>query len=81
MHTGLDWPACIEGLVAHFLTVLEVGVQVKLGVREWLTRAVGFPCGGDWKLVCDHRVRIDHMGCRKGVWVVGTLCWMESSGP
>lgn len=44
--TGLDWPASIEGLVTHFLTVSEVGVQVKLGVCEWLTQAVGFPCGG-----------------------------------
>lgn len=46
MKTSLDWSACIEGLVAHFLTMLEVGVQVKLGVCEWLTRAVGSPCGG-----------------------------------
>lgn len=29
-----------------------------LGVREWLTRAVGSPRGGDVKSVCDE-VRID----------------------
>lgn len=42
--------------------MLEVGVQVKLGVGEWLT--LGFPCGGDQKSVCDCRVRIDHRDYR-----------------
>lgn len=43
----------MEGLVSHFLIALEVVVCVNLGVREWLTRAVGSPHGGDLKSVCD----------------------------